>query len=290
MAANDKDVSITFYSKTQLLCPICYAKFKREELMSGGGRLIAGNLTDELHRLYEPASKYGEIFPLVYAITVCPKCHYATFPQDFSILDKETLQRIDDTMNTRYSAVKQLLANINFSKDRTLVEGAASYFLALLCYEQVDTKFSPTIKRGLCALRAAWMFSELEKKFPEENFSYVVYLFYKKSLFYYKHAVILETSGAEMIAGLKSFGPDIDKNYGFDGVLYIAALLEYKYGSKTNTEKRTELLQNHRRSLAKLFGLGKSTKSKPGPLLEHARNLYDSIVKELDTEDIDDES
>jgi hypothetical protein len=38
-----------------------------------------------------------------------------------------------------------------------------------------------------------------------------------------------------------------------------------------------------------MFGLGKSSKNKPGPLLEHARNLYDLIVAALDGVEDDDE-
>lgn len=286
---NEKEPSITFYSKDQTLCPICSAKFKREELMSGGGRMIAGKLTDELRRLYEPSAKFGEIFPLVYTMTVCPKCHYSAFPQDFCVLDKESLNRIYEHMEKRYEAVKEIFPTLNYQKNRSLNEGAASYYLAMLCYEYVDPKFSPTIKQGLCSLRAAWLFSELGKKYPEENYTYISDAFYRKSLFFYRRAVELETSGQEMIANLKSFGPDVDKNYGFDGVLYLAALLELKFGSKSDPEKRKAHLAYHRRSLAKMFGLGKSTKNKPGPLLEHARNLYDSIVAELDTDEDDDD-
>ena len=287
--ATEKAPSITYYSKDQTECPICNARFKREELMSGGGRMIAGTLTDELRRLYEPSAKYGEIFPLVYTITVCPKCHYAAFPQDFCILDKESLNRIYEKMQTRFTSVKRLFSHLNFTSTRTLNEGAASYYLAILCYEGVDVKYSPTIKQGVCALRAAWLFSELGEKYPEENYTYVADLFYRKALFFYRHAVELETSGKEMIANLKSFGPDIDKNYGYDGVLYLAALLEYKYGSRQDPQKRQELLVYHRRTLAKLFGLGKSSKNKPGPLLEHARSLYDTIVAEINDDDDDDD-
>ena len=47
-------------------------------------------------------------------------------------------------------------------------------------------------------------------------------------------------------------------------------------------------LDEHKRAIARIFGLGKSTKEKPGPLLEHSRNLYDSLTKELkDASEID---
>lgn len=286
-AKNEKNPTITFYSKDQTECPICNAKFKREELMSGGGRMIAGSLTDELRRLYEPSAKYGEIHPLVYTMTVCPKCYYSAFSQDFCVLDKDSLSKIYERMRDRYDSIRKLFSKVDFSQARTLAEGAASYYLALFCYEHVETKYSPTIKRAVCALRGAWLFSELGKKYPEENYSYISDLLYRKALFFYRRAIELESTGKEMIANMKSFGPDLDKNYGYDGVLYLSALLEYKYGSRSDLEKRHELLTTQRRSLAKMFGLGKSTKNKPGPLLEHARNLYDNLVAELNGEEDD---
>ncbi len=286
---NEKAPSITFLSKDQTECPICNSKFKREELKSGGGRMIAGNLTDELRRLYEPSSKFGEIHPLVYTMTVCPKCHYSALPQDFCILDKESLGRIYERMQDRYESIKKLFSKVNFASARTLAEGAASYYLAILCYELVDTKYSPTIKQGVCSLRAAWLFGDLGKKYPEENYSYISDLLYRKALFFYRRAVELESNGKEMIANMKSFGPDLDKNYGYDGVLYLSALLEYKYGSRTNPARREEMMNFQKRSLAKMFGLGKSTKNKPGPLLEHARALYDNIKLELNDDNEDDD-
>ena len=57
-----KEVAISYYSKDQVECPVCGAKFKREEMYSGGGRVIAGDLTEELRRLYEPSAKYGEVY------------------------------------------------------------------------------------------------------------------------------------------------------------------------------------------------------------------------------------
>ena len=91
----------------------------------------------------------------------------------------------------------------------------------------------------------------------------------------------MESTGEEIIAGLKSFGPDVDKNYGYDGIMYLAALLEYKYGQKLDMEMRLKRLDSHKFSLAKMFGLGKSSKNKPGPILEAARNLYDLLKIEL---------
>ena len=103
----------------------------------------------------------------------------------------------------------------------------------------------------------------------------------------YRRALELETTGKEMIAGLKSFGPDVDKNYGYDGVIYLGALLEYRYGQKQDVEIRLKRMGMHKIALAKMFGLGKSSKSKPGPILEHARTLYDALKVELNETDDD---
>ena len=136
-------------------------------------------------------------------------------------------------------------------------------------------------------MRAAWLFSTLGEKEPEENYTYISKLFYQKALFLYRRALELETTGKEMIAGLKSFGPDVDKNYGYDGVIYLGALLEYRYGQKQDAEIRLKRMGMHKIALAKMFGLGKSSKSKPGPILEHARTLYDALKVELNETDDD---
>ncbi|AGT43573.1 DUF2225 domain-containing protein [Treponema pedis] len=276
-----KTGSITFYSKEQIECPVCHTKFKREELHSGGGRLIAGDLTDELRRLYEPSAKYGEVYPAIYNLTVCPKCLFTAFPQDFNIPSKPVIEKLFDEMEARYTSIKRLFHNVDFSKSRGLNEGAASYYLAILCYELFEEKFSPTIKQAISSIRAAWLFDDLGKKYPEENYKYVSDVFYRKATFLYRRALELESGGKEIIAGLKSFGPDVDKNYGYDGIIYLCALLEYKYGQKTDMEARLKRMEYQKFALAKMFGLGKSSKSKPGPLLEAARDLYDALKVEL---------
>ena len=74
-------------------------------------------------------------------------------------------------------------------------------------------------------------------------------------------------------------GPDMDKNYGWDGVIYLCGLLEYKYGQQEDIQLRLKKLNESKTAIARIFGLGKSSKNKPGPLLEHARNLYDNLSK-----------
>ena len=45
-------------------------------------------------------------------------------------------------------------------------------------------------------------------------------------------------------------------------------------------------LSESKTAIARIFGLGKSSKDKPGPLLEKARDLYDMLSKEVSDDDI----
>ena len=88
---------------------------------------------------------------------------------------------------------------------------------------------------------------------------------------------------------MKFLGPDTDKNYAYEGVLYLCGILELKYGQREDEEKRNLELDRSKRAIARMFGLGKKTKSKPGPLLEKARNLYDELKRELAVDDDDED-
>lgn len=277
--------NITYYGKDQYECPVCKTKFKKEELHQGGGRLIAGDLTDELHRLYTPSVKYGEVIPLIYQIVVCPKCLYASFPADFRLPSTAVIEKLFAQMQNRSISIKRFFPTLRFNELRTINEGAASYYLAILCYELFDKKFSPTVKQAICSLRAGWLFNNLDEKRPGENYAYIAQLFLKKATFLYRKALINEQKGIEIMSNAKNLGPDTDKNYGYDGVLYLVALLQYKYGSRTDMEARTKELMRQKGTLAKMFGLGKTTKEKPGPLLELARDLYDKLKEELHEEE-----
>lgn len=281
----EKELKITFYSKDAVRCPICDASFYREELLSGGGRLIAGPLTDELHRIYEPSAKYGDVHPLVYSATVCPSCWYASSDADFANAPEKIRAELSLDRDARIADAQKIFPNIDFSGARSLEAGAASLYLALRCYGFFPKEFSPTLKQGMTALRAAWLFDELHKKRPTENFDWLALLFKRKAHFLYREAILKEQSGKEPLSGVKNFGPDTDKNYAYEGALYLVGLLELKYGPREDAEKRNAALSDAKRSIAKIFGLGRSSKSKPGPLLEKARNLYDELNKELNETD-----
>ncbi len=284
-AKEERELKLTFQSKDALKCPVCSASFHREELLSGGGRLIAGPLTDELHRLYEPSAKYGVVHPLVYQTTVCPACWYAAYDADFQGLPEKCRDAIDEDREGRITDLQSIFPSADFSASRTLAEGAAGHYLALRCYGFFPKDFSPTLKQAIASLRAAWLFDELHAKDGGENYDWLALLFKRKARFLYKEAVLREQSGKEPLSGGRNFGPDTDKNYGYEGVLYLTALLELKYGSRSDPARRAAALGESKRAIAKLFGLGKSSKAKPGPLLEKARDLYDNLNKELNETD-----
>ena len=283
--SEERELKLTYSSKEATRCPVCDTSFYREELLSGGGRLIAGPLTDELHRLYEPSAKYGEVFPLVYQPTVCPSCWFASWDADFTHLPIKAREAVMEDHESLVNDVGELFPSLDFSSRRTLVEGTAATYLALRCYSFYPKEFNPTIKSGITALRCGWLFDELHKKEGDKHYDWLSRLFKRKALFFYHEAVIKEQSGAEPIGSLRNFGPDTDKNFGYEGVVYLTSLLEFKYGPRDDAEKRIASIGEAKRSIAKLFGLGKSSRNKPGPLLEIARDLYDSFNRELNESD-----
>jgi hypothetical protein len=278
---SDAAPKTTFFSKTQTVCPICEAGFLKEELLSGGGRLIAGELTEELHRVYEPSKKFGEVHPLAYVITVCPSCWYAAFPLDFPAVEDAARAKLQDGAELRREEAGLLFKDLNFSEYRRLEEGVASYYLAMMCYEQFSKHFSPAFKRGLCGLRAAWLLDTLHRKHFGENYDYLARLFYRKARFFYMLAVELAQTGKEPLDSSVHLGPDLDKNYGFEGFLYITGLLEFRYGPRNDKERRSHSLENARRIVAKLFGTGRVSKDRPSAILDKARDLYDQMTQEM---------
>jgi uncharacterized protein (DUF2225 family) len=286
MKYKPKEAKITFQSKEEYTCPVCNTVFNREELLSGSGRLIAGTLTDELHRHYEPSARYGEIFPLVYVATVCPKCWFASMDKDFSDFPKSGNMMAEKDTEGRIADTKLIFPNTDYRNPRDIFSGTASLYLVLRCYEYFPKEFSPTIKQGIVSLRAGWMFEELDKKFPGQHYDWLSQLFRKKAAYFYNEAIRKEQRGKETLSALKIFGPDTDKNYGYDGALYLTALLKFKYSFRDNPALRVSALEEAKRTIAKIFGVGKSSKDKPGPLLEHARNLYENISKDLNEADV----
>ncbi|MCK5672385.1 MAG: DUF2225 domain-containing protein, partial [Spirochaetales bacterium] len=177
--------SISYFSKETIICPVCEAEFHREDIRIGRGRLIAGDLTDELRRSYLPSKKYGEVYPLFYPVTVCPECYYASFQADFLEIPGDSVSLIKNDKKNRFEKVEKVFKQLDFRELRTLREGTISYYLAMLCYVHFPHEFSPAIKQGLASYRTAWLFMDLHGKYPDENYDYLARLFYRKAGFFY---------------------------------------------------------------------------------------------------------
>jgi uncharacterized protein (DUF2225 family) len=283
----EKERKITFFTKEAIRCPVCDASFHREELFSG--RVNADEMTDELHRTYTPLHAFGDVFPLVYEVEVCPSCFYAAFRPDFLPGGTKAAEVLRARIDKRIEDVQQAFSPLDYQTPRGLLEGAASYFLAISCYEHFTKEFSPTIKCAISAVRAAWLCNDLHSKAPSENWDYLAGLFYRKARFYYRHALELEASGEEPYSTVRNLGPDTDKNFGHEGVLFMSSVLELKYGPKDDPVARRQNLKQSKTAVARMFGFGKKNKAKPGPLLEKSRNLYDRLKTELQEGDDDDE-
>ena len=278
----EKKPAVSYWSKDACACPVCKTSFRREVMLSGNGRMIAGTLSDDLHRTFEPSSKFGKVYPLIYEIGACPKCFTALVWSDFKDLKKkDVIDTLFDKKEERKAKVDVVFPHFNLTKERTLYDGAAMYYLALLTYADVNKELIPTMKSAVLVLRLAWLCHDLEEACPGHNFEYLSQVFYRKAMFFYNQAIIYETDTTERSSALNNFGPDIDKNYGWDGVIYIRGFLEYKYGQTDNVQQRMKMLSEAKTSIARIFGLGKSSKDKPGPLLEKARALYEQMSKEL---------
>ncbi len=281
MAETDKKVS--FRQKTSTTCPVCSSEFFREEMFSGGGRLIAGKLTDELRRRYEDNKKYGVVIPLTYVLTVCPSCLYTAFNRDFETLEPSETEKLMELTPSRKAVVAKYFDNCDFSADRNLVSGAASYMLAVDCYGYRNKKVAPTFKIALSSLRAAWLIGDLAKENTTKPYPKISQFFYKKAYQYYTRVLDIMQTGEESPEAMGHMGPDTDKNWGYEGLLYITAILTVKIGiQEPEVEKRIANFDKCKRYLGRLFGAGKSSKSRPGELLDKTRALYDTINQKLD--------
>ncbi len=282
-----KKAAISYWSKEKCGCPVCKKNFEKEVMLSGNGRMIAGPLSEDLHRTFEPSARFGRIYPLIYDIGACPNCYTALLWSDFKDLKKKEIQdRLFFSREERKAKVNEIFPHFSLTHERSLYDGCAMYYLSLLSYNEVDHDLLPTMKSAFLSLRLAWLTRELDEAVPDHNFSYISDVFYRKSLFFYQQAIINETTKTEKSSTLGNFGPDMDKNYGWDGVIYLSGLLEYKYGQKEDIQLRLKKLSEAKTAIARIFGLGKSSKDKPGPLLEKARDLYDLLSKEVSDDDI----
>ncbi len=278
---------LTFFSKDPIECPVCGYQFRREELMSGGGRLNAGKLTEELRRLYIPTQKWGKVNPLIYPITVCPNCFYSAFKEDFrnKYLTESEIMALENYRKVRGEYAIAIVGNVDFEKPRDLNHGLLSYILAVSCYPFLSKKVAPSFKKALASLRAAWLAGDLLDETKNHMYARLQLLLYRKSLEFYSEFLENQSKGKETIDSIKFFGPDTDKDFGFDGVLYICAVLKYKLlFLEEDINRKLEILSECKRYIAKFVGIGKKSVDKPSDVIELGRDLYDRMSK--DEEDL----
>ena len=285
--SDKKKIALSYWSKDKCLRPVCRKEFDREIMLSGQGRMIAGKLTDELHRIFEPSKRYGRIYPLIYDIGACPNCFTAMLWSDFKdIKNKDAMEKMYSHSEKRKQAVNTVFPYFDLHRRRSLFDGCAMYYLALLTYDDANVEMLPTMKRAILSLRLAWLTGELNERCPGHNYDYMSKVLYQKATFFYEQAVVNEMNRVEKSSTLVNCGPDMDKNYGWDGVIYLCGLLEYKYGQTDDQQLRLKKLSRAKTAIARIFGLGKSSKAKPGPLLEKSRDLYDKLSAEVRDDNI----
>ncbi|MGC8964112.1 MAG: DUF2225 domain-containing protein [Brevinematia bacterium] len=278
---------ISFFTKDPIECPVCGYKFRREEMLTGSGRLNAGPLTEELRRLYIPTQKWGKVNPLIYPVTVCPNCFYSAFKEDFinKYLTEDDIKKIDKYREVRQEYAIAVGGKIDFEKQRDLKHGLISYILAISSYSFLSKKLAPSFKKGLAFLRAAWLSGDLFDETKDHRYAKMQLIFYKRALEFYSLFIENQSKGEESIDNVKFFGPDTDKDFGFDGVLYIYAVLKYKLlFMETDPQKKLDIISECKRYIAKFVGIGKKSVNKPSDVLEMGRDLYDRMSK--DEEDL----
>lgn len=279
----EADKKISFRQKNTTVCPVCGYEFYREEMLTGGGRLIAGKLTDELRRLYEESKKFGKVYPLSFMLTVCPSCLYSSNSKDFDLLLPQEADKLSELTPARKGALRKFFGDISFAEDRNLELGAASYMLAIDCYSFRNKKVAPTYRSAVCAIRAAWLFSDLAEKYPDRPYAKISQFFYKKAYAFYVKILDLIQTGDEPTEAAGNMGPDTDKNWGYEGILYVTAVLTVKYGAQEpDPLKRIENFDKCKRYLSRLFGIGKSSKNRPTELLDKTKDLYDIINQKIE--------
>ncbi len=280
-----KQKSISYRVKDKTTCKVCELEFHREQLHSGGGRLIAGKLTNELRRLYDINKKFGRIYPPAYTILTCPQCLYSAFQNDFDILAPDEIEALQKQTLERRTGIEKIVGPVDFNEDRNLVLGAASYILAINCYQVRDYNVAPTPKKAICSLRGAWLFDDMNTEFPNMGFDKLRDFLYLKTVKYYDPTLDIMSTGKEPHEQFQNLlGPDTDNNWGFDGVIYLNGYFTMKYLPQLapSTDEQIQLLDRNKRFLGKLYGMGRASKGKPSVLIDMSKDLYEEVSAKLD--------
>ncbi len=274
---------ISYFSKEKTKCPACDSSFAKENFFTGRGRLNAKEVDNDLRRIYEPSKKFGAIYPLIYNIMVCPQCWFAALAEDF--LNKKPVfdfEKVKHNLEARKKEVNKIVTNLSFTKKRDLYSGLASYFLAISCYHDYLIESQRAIKQALFSLRAGWVIDDILKT-PEiqdtDKFSrlkeYFRFFSLQKIENYFTK---VHFAKKKKFIEISYHGPDLDHDYGYDGLVYIYAYLGYEFIElESNLDDKLKKLEEIKVMLGKIFGFGKASKSKPSPLLDKSKVFYEML-------------
>lgn len=273
----------SFFHNETNICPICEAEFHIEQIRTGRGRLNAGDLTEELHRHYNPSAQFGRAYPLLYVYMTCPSCYYSATPADFDSINPEVKSALSNQTDERKKQLTDLLGSLpDLTESRNLLGGIAAALATSICYHLRPAEIAPTIQRGIATLRAAWLCLDYHSQVDStQNFDALAFMLEQEAASLYRSALAKDTSNAESLLAPSTLGPDQDQNYGYDGVVYLSTLLTFKYGAREPVEERYHQLETCRVAIAKVVGLGKASRNKPAAILNTGRATYEKIFAEL---------
>ena len=172
-----------FYQE-QVACPICAEKIDAVRVRSRALRPVRRE--SDLRTIYKGVN------PLHYAVSVCPTCWYAAYNDDWEALDDTEQATLSaDTDNRRQAAL-----GLTLGGERDLSMVAASYLLALRCYDFREA--DPRRRAGLLH-RLAWTAREAGEPERERQYLEIAQQDYARA---FESDDGLTDSGAVMLAYL----------------------------------------------------------------------------------------
>jgi|GEM_PF-2739548 len=149
-----------------LHCPVCKEKFQVEKSRERAFRLKERD--SDFRPVYEKGS------PLMYAVPVCPRCHYAAFLADFERLTETEMAQLRKARRNR----SRLAQEVDFRSRRTLESAIVSYRLAGECYQKRHT---PPSTLARLYHRAAWLLRESGDRSAENEMLLKALQYYERS-------------------------------------------------------------------------------------------------------------
>ncbi len=289
VGSEDTRESVSFVRDEPISCPICDEDVFVEDFRFGRGRMDAGELYEDLQREYKYTEEFGEVFPFMFYVYTCPNCYFSALPRDFQSAPPylANILSTDEAIQKREQLIRSMFSDIpDFSKRMTLTRSLVGYVLAIWCYQHFKKQGVPTYKQAVCTLRSAWLCKIMLHHKYGDYLEQLKAIFYRKAQYLYSKCIQLDSSGGESFSNESYLGPDIDKDFGYEGVVYLSAWLTFHYSFMPTDHIKETVLHKHRNNLSRIFGFGKAKKEKPSALLRIARNLYeqiDGILREIES-------